>query len=303
MLTRARNDRTLPTLVTLLVLGVLLMTFDVRLQGGGVVGVLRSGTQALVAPVQKAASFVVNPVADMIESLSSVASLREENVALTKELGEAQAALVAVQDELARLELLEELYALDVGENEIGRTVANVIGRPDGFDFGFVIDKGTSDGVVVGQPVIDTNGYVVGTIKSAGPRNATVIPITASRDGVTVQVGAQIGMLSPQLASPFMRLGIFDATEPILAGDRVVTSAVSVSYPAGLAVGEVVADFAPETNSIVAEVRPFVDPETLRLVVVLVWPPDPISAATDVPAITEATTTTTETSTTTTEGS
>ena len=303
MLNRGRNDRTLPMLVTLLVLGVLLMTFDVRLQGGGVVGVLRSGTQALVAPIQKAASLVVNPVADMIESLSNVASLREENAALTNELGEAQAALVAVQDELARLELLEELYALDVGENEIGRTVANVIGRPDGFDFGFVIDKGTSDGVVVGQPVIDTNGYVVGTIKSAGPSNATVIPITASRDGVTVQVGSQIGMLSPQLASPLMRLGIFDATEPVLAGDRVVTSAVSVSYPAGLAVGEVVADFAPVTNTIVAEVRPFVDPETLRLVVVLAWPSDPISAASDVPTVTEATTTTAETSTTITEGS
>ena len=303
MLKRGRNDRALPTFVTLLVLGVLLMTFDVRLEGGGVVGGFRSGTQALVAPIQKAASLVVNPVADMIESLSNVASLREENAALTKELGEAQAALVAVQDELARLELLEELYALDVGENEIGRTVANVIGRPDGFDFGFVIDKGTSDGVVVGQPVIDTNGYVVGTIKSAGPSNATVIPITAGRDGVTVQVGAQIGMLSPRLASSLMSLGIFDATEPVLAGDRVVTSAVSVSYPAGLAVGEVVADFAPVTNSIVAEVRPFVDPETLRLVVVLAWPPDPISAASDLPAVIEATTTTVETSTTTTEGS
>ena len=302
MLTRGRSDRALPTFVTLLVLGVLLMTFDVRLQGGGVVGVLRSGTQALVAPVQKAASLVVNPVADMIESLSSVASLREENAALTNELGEAQAALVAVQDDLARLELLEELYALDVGENEIGRTVANVIGRPDGFDFGFVIDKGTSDGVVAGQPVIDTNGYVVGTIKSAGPSNATVIPITASRDGVTVQVGAQVGMLSSRLGSPLMRLGIFDATEPVLVGDRIVTSAVSVSYPAGLAVGEVVADVAPSTNSIVADVRPFVDPETLRLVVVLAWPPDPISAVTD-PAVAETTTTTTETSTTTTEGS
>ena len=243
------------------------------------------------------------PLPDLIESLSNVASLREENAALTGQLGEAQAALVAVQDDLARLELLEELYALDVGENEIGRTVANVIGRPDGFDFGFVIDKGTSDGVVVGQPVIDTNGYVVGTIKSAGSGNATVIPLTASRDGITVQIGAQIGMLSAQLASPLMSLGIFDATEPLLAGDRVLTSAVSISYPAGLPVGVVVADFAPVTNSIVAEVRPFVDPELLRLVVVLAWPPDPISAATETPTVTETTTTTEETSTTTTEGS
>ncbi len=303
MLTRDRNDRTLPTFVTLLVVGVLLMTFDVRLEGGGAVGVLRSGTQALLAPVQQAASFVVSPVADMIDSLSNVVSLREQNAALSKELAEAQAALVAVQDELARLGLLEELYSLDVGENEIGRTVANVIGRPDGFDAGFVIDKGTSDGVVVGQPVIDTSGFVVGTIKSAGPGSAIVVPITASREGVTVQIGAQVGKLSFQPASSEMRLEIFDAAEPVLTGDRVVTSAVSISYPAGLAVGEIVADVAPATGSIVAQVRPFVDPETLRLVVVLAWPPDPISAATDDATVVTETTTTTESTTTTIEGS
>jgi hypothetical protein len=51
-------------------------------------------------------------------------------------------------------------------------------------------------------------------------------------------------------------------------------------------------------------VRPFVDPEALRFVIVLAWPPDPITAVTDdtVPEE-EGTTTTTEveTSTTTTE--
>jgi rod shape-determining protein MreC len=240
----------------------------------------------------------------VLDSLSNVASLREQNAALTKELAEAQAALVAVQDEIARLDLLEELYALDSGGSQIGRTVANVIGRPDGFDLAFVIDKGTSDGVVAGQPVVDTNGFVVGTITSAGPGSATVVPITVSREGVTVLVGAQVGTLLSQPASSEMRLQIIgNATEPVLTGDRVITSASSVSYPAGLAVGEVAEDVAPVTNSIVARVRPFVDPETLRLVIVLAWPPDPISAATDEPVTTESTTTTTLATSTSIEGS
>ncbi len=98
MLSRKRSDRALPTFITLLVVGVLLMTFDVRLEGGGVVGTLRTGTQAVVAPLQSAASRVVNPIADMVDSLSNIVSLREENAVLSAELAEAQADLVAVQD-------------------------------------------------------------------------------------------------------------------------------------------------------------------------------------------------------------
>ena len=289
MVIRDRRDRALPTLVTLLVIGVLLMTFDVRLEGGGIVGSLRSGTQTLLAPVQKAAATVVNPVGDMIDSLSNVASLREENQILEAELAAAVAALVAVQDDLARLDVLEQLYSLDIDEASIGRTEANVIGRPDALDQGFIIDKGTRDGVVAGQPVIDINGYVVGRVKDASSATATVVPITVSRAGLAVLVGTQIGSLTPQPLTSDMRLDIIEAREPILGGDRVVTSSASLAYPAGLAIGEVIADAAPQNGSLTTEVRPFVEPDALRVVVVLAWPPDPIAASGDDPEVTSTT--------------
>jgi rod shape-determining protein MreC len=281
------------------------MTFDVRLEGGGVVGVLRSGTQAIVSPLQRLAGYAVTPVANALDSLSNVASLQEQNAALAAELAEAQAGLVAVQDRLARLELLEQIYDLDAGEENVGRTIANVIGSVDA---ALIIDKGTDDGVVVGQPVIDTNGYVVGTVKSTSPGSATILPITATREGLTVLIGSQTGTLVSRAFSSElsleMDLDVFDAREPVLAGDRVLTSAASTDYPAGLPVGEVLEDASPESTSLTTTVRPFVDPEALRFVIVLAWPPDPITAVTDdtVPEE-EGTTTTTEveTSTTTTE--
>ena len=294
MLTSKRSDRALPTFITLLVVGVLLMTFDIRLEGGGVVGVLRSGTQAIVSPLQRLASFVVNPISNALDSLSNVASLREQNAALSAELAEAQASLIAMQDQTARLELLEQLYDLGNDENQVGRTVANVIGAVDA---ALIIDKGSSSGVLVGQPVIDTNGYVVGTITSASSGSATIVPITAERQGITVQTGTQTGALTSQAFSSDMTLtmvlDVFAAREPVLAGDRVVTSAGSTKFPSGLPVGEVLADASPESTSLTAVVRPFVDPETLRLVVVLAWPPDPITAATDDTLPEDETTTTT----------
>ena len=294
MLTTKRSDRALPTFITLLVVGVLLMTFDVRLEGGGVVGVLRSGTQAIVSPLQRIAAYVVTPIDNALESLSNVASLREQNAALRAELAEAEAGLVAVQDQRARLELLEQLYDLDADDEDLGRTIANVIGSVDA---ALIIDKGTQDGVLHGQPVIDTNGYVVGTVKSVTSGSATILPITATREGLTVLVGSQTGTLvSGAFTSELslqMNLDIFDAREPVLAGDRVLTSSASTDYPAGLPVGEVIADASPESTSLATTVRPFVEPDSLRFVVVLAWPPDPVSAVTDDTLPEEETTTTT----------
>lgn len=291
MLNREASDRTLPTLITLLVIGILLMTFDVRTAGGGVVGVLRTGTQTIVAPVQKAASYVVNPVADMVQSLANVATLRQENLALREHLAEAEAELIAVQDERARLNLLEQIYELENAGSGLGRTVANVIGRPDAVSL--VIDKGASDGIAKGQPVLDTNGFVVGSVHTVTQGSATVVPMIASQDGVAVVVAEQVGILTPVVASEEMRLEIRDARVPILAEERVETSAASINFPAGLPVGEVVDDASPTLDLLTTRVRPYSDPDTLRLVVVLAWPPDPIIAASGADVTEEPTTTTT----------
>jgi rod shape-determining protein MreC len=290
MLNRQPGDRTLPTLVTLLVIGVLLMTFDVRSEGGGVTGVLRSGTQTIISPLQKAAALAVNPVLDMIDSLSNVASLRETNLELQQQLAQAEAALIAVDDDLARLELYEQLYDLESTGTAIGRTVAQVIGRPDSFDKALFIDKGSSDGIAVGQPVIDTSGYVVGSVQQVTSGSAIIVPITVGPDGVAVTVGEQLGVVKPQIGTNEMQLDILDAREPVLAGERVVTSSASVKFPAGYPVGEVAADAAPSTGSLTTTVSPYSNPDSLRVVVILAWPPDPVAAIT--PEVAPSTTTT-----------
>ncbi len=273
-----RSNRTLPTFITLVIVAVLLMTFDVRLQGEGVVGVIRGGTQTLLSPLQRAATIVVDPVADFLDGLGDITSLRENNDALRAELAEAQAALAEAGDDLARLETLERLYDLDLDETEVARTPANVIGRADQFDLAFQIDKGTNDGVLEDQPVIDSFGFVVGTVSAASPNTAIVVPITASRNQVTVLVGSQTGLLEATPGSNEMTLHVFDAREPVALGDQVVTAASN--FPAGLAVGEVLEEAEPESTALQAVVRPFVDVEALRVVVVLAWPPDPSAATT-----------------------
>ena len=296
MLNRQPGDRSLPTLVTLLVVGILLMTFDVRAEGGGLTGVLRSGAQSIVAPLQKGAAFVVNPVLDLVDSVSNVATLRENNLELQRQVAELQALVIAVDDDLARLLLLEQLYDLEATGTEIGRTVAEVIGRPDPLDAALTINKGASSGIAVGQPVIDTNGYVVGSVQQVTVGSAIIVPITVGSDGVAVTVDDQIGVVLPQVNQDLMRLDINPAREPVLAGAQVVTSSQSVRFPAGYPVGRVVADAAPSgADSLTTQVEPYANPDTLRVVVVLAWPPDPVTAAAQPSTTTTAPATTTTT--------
>lgn len=306
MLSRQSGDRTVPTLITLLVIGVLLMTFDIRSEGQGVTSVLRSGTQTIVSPLQKGAAFVVNPILDVVDSLANLATLRETNVALQREIAELEAELIAVDDDLARLEFYEQLYDLEATGTDIGRTVAEVIGRPGPLDSALIIDKGTNEGIAVGQPVIDTNGFVVGSVQQVTGGTARVVPITVGADGVAVTVGEQLGVVLPQINDNILRLDVNPARDPVLADEKVVTSSQSVRFPAGYPVGRVIVDAEPTgAGSLSTLVEPYMNPDNLRVVVVLAWPPDPVSAVTEPSTTTTSTTSTTlggSTTTSTTEG-
>lgn len=281
-----RDSRTVPTLITLLVIGFLVMTLDIRASGGGVTGSVRDGTTRLLAPVQRVAEAIVSPLADFAEGLADITDLRAENADLRSRLAEVQAELAAVQDSLERLEVLERLNDLTLSEADLAQTPANVIGRTDSFDLSFRIDKGESDGVLAGHPVIDENGYLVGRVLTATAHGAVVVPITGDREAVTVIAGGRIGSLSAILGSGLMRLDVFDTPDPLGAGTQVVTSFQSVSFPPGIPVGEVVEGARPVGGALSATVAPFADLSRLRVVVVLTWPPDPSTAAEGTPTTT-----------------
>lgn len=270
-----RRDRTLPTFVTLVVLAFLMMTFDVRVARGGLSGGIRSGALGVVAPLQTLAAAVIDPVADLGDTLVDLATLRAENDALRREVARLQAEQAGSQDVAARLAVLEELFDLQVIDIETSQVAANVIGRPDPFGAAFIIDKGSEEGVSIGHPVVDAFGYVVGKVVEASPSNATVVPITQDRQAVTVLVDGQVGTLSSRFGSDLLDLEVFDAVEPLQPGDLVVTSSVSLTFPQGLPVGEVTEAAGLDGTTVSASVRLFSDPDSLRIVVVVTWPPEP----------------------------
>lgn len=273
-----RTDRTVPVFITLLVVALLVMTFDVRAQGQGVVGTVRQGASRLLAPLQSAVSTVVEPIADLVDNLRDIAVLRAENEQLRARLAESQAQLAAVEQDQARLDVLERTLDLKQQLDELVPTFANVIGRVDNVDLSFRIDKGEESGVLTGHPVLDENGYVVGRVVDSWIGGAIVIPIVADEEGITVVVGDQVGTLRALIGNEDeMVLEVLENARAVTLGQRVVTSSLSISFPRALAVGEVIESAAPQGTALTARVRPFSDPRRLEVVAVIAWPPDPTS--------------------------
>ncbi len=266
-----RSDRSTPMLVVLVVLSFLLMTFDIRSSGGGVAGTLREGTQTLFAPVQKVATSLIAPVADFVDGLANLAGLREENERLRAQISELEARLDEISTLEAEVETLRRISGLTLPDQTIGTIPARVVSRGDNFDASFTIDKGTGDGVVVGNPVVDENGALVGEVTLASESSATVEPIIRPTGGVTISSrSGESGVLKGRGAGTSMELEIPDATEPVFADDLVVTAG-STKFPPLLPVAKVESSASPEARRILTGAVPLADFNRLSVVVVLRW--------------------------------
>ena len=262
------RGRTL-ALSLLLVVSLLLSTLEVRTDSWGV---LRVGLGSWLVPLQRLAVEVFDPLVATVEGLAGIASLRSENAALRAQLAETQAEMAAVEDQLARLDSLERLDLPDVEQT---RTLANVVGRQVGFEFHLRIDKGLEEGVVAGNPVLDENGYLLGRVGASAEDFATVIPLSADVEGLTVLVAGSVGVLRPQVGSELLSLEVVDSPPIVAEGEDVVTSQLSVSFPPGLPVGSLVGEAQVVGSVLRGTVKPFSDPQRARAVLVVSWPPGP----------------------------
>jgi rod shape-determining protein MreC len=257
-------------LVVLVLISFLLMTFDIRTSGGGAAGTLREGAQAVFSPVQKLATSVVSPVVDFIDGLANLAGLRDENEGLRRRIAELEARIAEVGTLEAELETARRILDLELPDETIPTKSARVIARGDNFDSSFTIDKGTNDGLVVGNPVVDENGSLIGEISVVTTSAATVVPIIRPTGAVTVesQTGETGVVLGQGLATLIFEVN--PATEPVFA-DFLLVTAGSTKFPPGIKVAKVAESAGPEAAKIRTEAIPLADFNRLRIVAVLQW--------------------------------
>jgi len=232
-----RMNRVTILFASLIAVGFIIATFDVRSDSDSVADVLREGTQSVFTPIQKGVDWVFSPVVGFVDGVANLAGLRDENERLADRVRELEAqvrATDALEEEVVQLQLIN---GLEIAE-ELSTVTARIYSSgASAFDNVRYIDKGADDGIVAGQAVVDEDG-LVGRVDlvSAGDARIRLITDPLVSVGVRVQSTNETGIVTGRGDGP-LRLEMFRATEPVREGALVVTD--GSRYPPGLVVGTV----------------------------------------------------------------
>jgi rod shape-determining protein MreC len=214
---------------------------------------VQRGIVAVLSPVQSGASKVLSPVRDVanwasdtLRAKSQRDQLKKQVETLTKQVAEYRSASIQNQ-QLTRQVGLDQSVGLD-RYRPLG---ANVIGRDPSLWYQHVeVDKGSSDGVVLDDPVTG-DGALVGKVSSVQGSSSIVTLITDHSYSVAAQVlnaRRDSGVLVPAVGNPNQLLlqslpnhaAISTGEQVVTAGFQSSTSPILQSlYPPGIPIGTV----------------------------------------------------------------
>lgn len=133
--------------------------------------------------------------------------------------------------------------AIDYRDRFNDRTVAARVVSRTSLDLfhGLVVDRGSDDGLRVGQPAISGDGVIVGKIARVTPRTATVMLLTETRSRLAVALldePGSLGVIEGDRGSS-MTINLIPAGATVSPGDLIVTSGLEPGIRRGLLVGTV----------------------------------------------------------------
>jgi rod shape-determining protein MreC len=141
----------------------------------------------------------------------------------------------------------------------------------------FVIDRGSTDGLYEGAPVIVGQGVLIGKVVGVGMTTSTVRSLTdtASATAVSLLHGTSTMGIAQGEGNQVIKIRYIPQTEQVEIQDMVVTSGLESLVPSGLVIGTVT-QVIGEASSPFQEaiVEPLADPRTEHIVSVLLLKED-----------------------------
>lgn len=268
-----RSSRRRSVLILLVLTSITLITVDVRGNGGGVTRTARDSARDAMAPVQSAVDDILSPVADWFDGVTQASDLKDENRVLRRELAKARGEAAASRGARRENRELRHLAELPSVADIDGVDTQVIAGSPGNFESTIAVDKGSSDGIAMGMPVVTGDG-LVGRVVQASRRRATVLLLTDSVSGVAVRLettGAA-GIANGRAGSDLLELEAVDPAVKVKPGELVLTGE-STRFPSGIPVGTVVSvKKSPGAIDQTILVRPVAAIGRASFVRVLKWP-------------------------------
>lgn len=264
--------RTTPAWVRLLLasgLSIGLMLADGR---GDRLHVVRSGIGSVLGVVQQPLHATQHWFEDVFAHAYDVETLALDN----QKLKEDNEVLAAQKAQLIQVEADNDALRNAVGLKAATRTpsvAAQVLYQVvDPYARKLILNKGSQDGIVAGQPVITAKG-LLGQITDVTPITSELTLVLDTKISVPVQLqnDANVrGLISGDAVEGFLSLRFFSAEVPLKVDDVMVTSGKDGLYPAMLPVGRVSKiETAGEGTQSVLTVVPSAEGMSARYVLVL----------------------------------
>lgn len=262
-------------LFTVILVLAAIITMVIAFAGGGQNTPLGRAIGAVVTPLEDGVARVSDWLSGLFGYFYRYSALEEENQLLKARLAEYMQleteywAAVNENEELRRLARLQQKH------KDFDSEMCAVISYDGtGFQSSFTINRGSTSGIEVGDPVVVTEG-LVGYVSAVGPNYANVVTllnqdskvsavISRTRETVVAEGDFQLS------AQGYIKLSYLRNDADIKVGDWIETSGSGGNYPNGLLIGKVV-EFGLEKQGIssYAMVQPVTDLSSLTGVFVV----------------------------------
>jgi len=195
----------------------------------------------VVTPIQFVANLPSRASLALSETMRSRTDLQEENQRLREELFMQRYQLQKLEHLIAENERLTDLLKSSAVVDDVVVRAQLTGESPDPYIKRILINKGSRDGVFVGQPVLDASG-LMGQVVEVEPFSSWVLLITDPQHSTPVQInrnGMRAIASGTRNGLHQLTLDNIPNTEDVREGDVLVTSGLGGRFPAGYPVGVV----------------------------------------------------------------
>jgi rod shape-determining protein MreC len=236
-------------LALLVALSLFLLTAYFGESSGGGLHSVQSGALDVLAPIQEGANKALKPARDLFGWFGATLDAQDQRDRLAKERDQLRSQVAQLQSDNRELQQLKGLQEMNTsgGLQQYEPLLARVYQRsPSTWYQTATINKGSSDGVKVDDPVVNGQG-LVGKVKSVSHGNAVVMLLTDQDFGVSAMAPArgEPGSITPIPGSGGdLLFDLVDDAEKIHKGDLIVTAGTSSIrepslYPRSILIGTV----------------------------------------------------------------
>lgn len=249
----------------------------------GVLTPLRQRASELLSPVSAVLTGARERAGDWVTRVGETPNLGTTVEEQRKEIAALQATVIALQQAQVENATLRKQLAIREQQPWAATMLpAEVVARaPDAARRTMTVAVGSADGVAVGMAIIGQQSSsppaLVGVVEEVTSHTATVLLITDSGSQISARVihqgSSATGVVQGQWQQGSrLRLGQVPRDASFAAGDPVVTAGLSQqlgvdlplrAIPAGIPIGAVETT-AADGHTLAAELRPYVDPDQVR---------------------------------------